>query len=61
MTPAAAKASSAGTTEPARAMEPVGAPVDASLVTIPASRISVDARGAALGILAALALIFALS
>jgi predicted PurR-regulated permease PerM len=42
-------------------MEPVGAPVDASLVTIPASRISVDARGAALGILAALALIFALS
>jgi predicted PurR-regulated permease PerM len=61
MTPAAAKTSSAGTPEPARAVEPVGASVDASLVTIPASRISVDARGAALGILAALALIFALS
>jgi predicted PurR-regulated permease PerM len=34
---------------------------DVSLVTLPATRISVDARGLALGVLAALALIFALS
>jgi predicted PurR-regulated permease PerM len=42
----------------------VGQPVSAaetSLATLPASRISVDARGLALGILAALATVFALS
>jgi len=42
-------------------VEPAGGTVDGPLVAVPASRISVDARGAALGILAALALIFALS
>jgi len=61
MTPAAVKASAAGTTESSRAVEPAGATVDEPLVAVPASRISVEARGAALGILAALALIFVLS
>ena len=43
------------------AAEQGGAAVDASLVTLPASRPAVDARGLALGVLAALALVFALS
>ena len=51
----------AATADSARAVEQVDAVVDASLVTIPATRMSVDARGLALGILAALASIFALS
>ena len=38
-----------------------GSAVDASLVTLPATRMPVDARGLALGILAALASVFALS
>ncbi|HTE84648.1 MAG TPA: AI-2E family transporter [Dehalococcoidia bacterium] len=42
-------------------MEQLDSAVDASLVTLPATRISVDARGLALGILAALASIFVLS
>ncbi len=42
------------------ALERGGSAVDASLVTLPASRPAVDARGMALGVLAALALIFAL-
>jgi predicted PurR-regulated permease PerM len=41
--------------------EESGVAADVSLVTLPATRISVDARGLALGVLAALALIFALS
>ena len=42
------------------ALEQGGSALDASLVTLPASRPAVDARGLALGVLAALALIFAL-
>ena len=60
MKPAAVPAS-AGTADSERAVEQVGAVVDASLVTVPATRMQVDARGLALGILAALASIFALS
>ncbi len=43
------------------ALEKGGSAVDASLVTLPASRPAVDARGLALGVLAALALVYALS
>ena len=43
------------------ATEELPAIVDTSLVTLPATRISVDARGLALGVLAALASVFALS
>jgi predicted PurR-regulated permease PerM len=43
------------------AAEPSGPAADESLVTLPASRAAVDARGLALGILAALASIYALS
>jgi predicted PurR-regulated permease PerM len=60
MSPAAVPAP-AGTADSARAVEQVDSAVDASLVTLPATRMSVDARGLALGILAALALLFALS
>ena len=49
------------TADSAVAVEHVDAVVDASLVTLPATRMPVDARGLALGILAALASIFALS
>lgn len=42
-------------------MNQSGSAVDASLVTLPATRLPVDARGLALGILAALAALFALS
>jgi predicted PurR-regulated permease PerM len=45
----------------ARAVEHLESAVDASLATLPVTRTSVDARGLALGILAALALLFALS
>ena len=44
----------------ADADEPGGSSFDASQVTLPASRPAVDARGLALGILAALALVYAL-
>jgi predicted PurR-regulated permease PerM len=43
------------------AAEQLGPPQDASLVTLPAIRMPVDARGLALGILAALASVLALS
>jgi len=52
---------SIGTVEPARAVEQHDAAVDVALVTLPATRMPVDARGLALGIMAALASIFALS
>jgi predicted PurR-regulated permease PerM len=52
---------SAGTADTARAVEQVGSAVDASLLTVPATRMPVDARGLALAILAVLASIFALS
>src|SRR5271169_2320705 len=44
----------------AKADEPCDSAVDASLVTLPASRLAVDARGLALGVLAALASVYAL-
>jgi predicted PurR-regulated permease PerM len=47
--------------ESARAVAQSGSAVDASLVPLPATRMPVDARGLALGILAALAALFALS
>ncbi len=49
------------TADPARTVEQRGAAVDTSLVTFAATWIPVDARGLALGILAALAALFALS
>lgn len=49
------------TADSAPAVEPTGSAVDAQVVTIPAIHLPVDARGLALGILAALASIFALS
>jgi predicted PurR-regulated permease PerM len=60
MSPAAVPAS-IGIADSARAAEQTGSAVDASLVTLPAARLPVDARGLSLGILAALASIFALS
>lgn len=45
----------------ARAVESPGSPVDVPLAALPGKRTSVDARGVALGLLGALALIFALS
>ena len=60
MTPAAVTAS-IGTTDAVRAREPLVSAADASLVTLPATRMPVDARGLALGILAALASVVALS
>ena len=42
-------------------MEPLDSTADASLVTLPAARMQVNARGLALGILASLATVFALS
>jgi predicted PurR-regulated permease PerM len=44
-----------------RPSDPAGAAVDVSLVTLPPTRLPVEARGLALGILATLASIFALS
>jgi predicted PurR-regulated permease PerM len=52
---------SADVADSARAAEQPGSADDSSLVTLPATRISVDARGLALGVLAALALLFALA
>lgn len=49
------------TADSARAVEQAGAGVDASVLTLPATRLPVEARGLALGILAALATVFALS
>jgi predicted PurR-regulated permease PerM len=45
----------------ARAVEQIGSAVDASLTVLPPTRMRVDARGLSLGILAVLALVFALS
>ena len=59
MKPAAVPAS-IGTADSARAVEQPTSAVDASLVTLPATRMPVDARGLALGILAALASVAAL-
>jgi predicted PurR-regulated permease PerM len=50
-----------GTADSARVAEPLRAAVDESLITTPAMRMAVEARGLALGILAALACVFALS
>src|ERR1051325_380542 len=52
---------SIGTTDAVRARAPLVSAADASLVTLPATRMAVDARGLALGILAALASVVALS
>ena len=52
---------STGMADSARAVGQLEATVDASLVTLPAVRMQVNARGLALGILAALATVFALS
>jgi predicted PurR-regulated permease PerM len=60
MTPAAVPAP-VGTADSARAGEQPGSAADASLVTLPATRMPVDARGLALGVLAALASVLALS
>jgi len=49
------------TADSARAVEQTDSNVDLSLVTLPATRMPVDARGLALGILAGLASVFALS
>jgi predicted PurR-regulated permease PerM len=60
MTSAAVPAS-IDTADSARAGEQPGSAADASLVTLPATRMPVNARGLALGILAALAAVLALS
>jgi predicted PurR-regulated permease PerM len=60
MTPAAAPIS-IDTADSARAGEQPGSAADPSLVTLPATRMPVNARGLALGILAALASVLALS
>ena len=52
---------STGVADPALAVGQLDATADASLVTLPAVRMQVNARGLALGILAALATVFALS
>ncbi len=60
MNPATVQAAIGGA-DAAHAEEHLGSAVDASLVTLPTTRISVDARGFALLVLAVLASIFALS
>ena len=50
-----------GSADVTRTVEPPGPAVDASVVTLPATRMPVDARGLALAILAALASVYALS
>jgi predicted PurR-regulated permease PerM len=60
MNPAAVPAS-LGTADSAHGVEQLDSAVDTSLVTLPAARMPVDARGLALGILAVLASVFALS
>jgi predicted PurR-regulated permease PerM len=57
----AADSASTGVTESARAVELLDSAADASVVTLPPVRMQVNARGLALGILAALATVFALS
>src|SRR5438874_11726824 len=52
---------SIGTTDTVHAREAPASAADASLVTLPATRMPVDARGLALAILAALASVLALS
>jgi predicted PurR-regulated permease PerM len=52
---------SIGATDSARASKQQVAAVDASHVTLPAIRMSVDARGLAIGVLASLAVVFSLS
>jgi predicted PurR-regulated permease PerM len=54
-------AASIGADDSARAAAQLGAAVESPQVTLPATRIRVDKRGLALGILAALASVFALS
>lgn len=49
------------TADPTRPVEQLGPAVDGSHVSIPATRMPVDARGLAVGILAALASVYALS
>ncbi len=61
MTPAAAVPASIDIADSALAVEQPGSAADASLATLPATRMPVDARGLALGILAALASVLALS
>lgn len=60
MNPAAVPASIV-TTDSAPAVTPSSSAVDASPITLPATRIPVNARGLAIGILATVALVFALS
>ena len=57
----AAVPASASTADSARGVDQVGPAVDASLLTVPATRVQVDARGLALGVLSVLATIFTLS
>jgi predicted PurR-regulated permease PerM len=57
----AAVSASTGMADSARAVEQLDSTTDASLVTLPAARMQVNARGLALGILATLATVFALS
>jgi predicted PurR-regulated permease PerM len=52
---------SSGAADSAPTVEQLDSTVDASLLTLPAARMQVNARGLALGILAALATVFALS
>src|SRR5271167_2258977 len=52
---------SIGIADSARVVEHRGSAVDESLVTLPATRTAVEARGLALGVLAVLACVFALS
>jgi predicted PurR-regulated permease PerM len=54
-------ADSALATEPTPATEQNNAAVDTSLLTLPAARMQIDARGLALGLLAAFATVFILS
>jgi len=56
-----ALSASSGMADSACAVEQPDSTVDASLVTLPAARMQVNARGLALGILASLATVFALS
>ena len=56
-----AVSTSTNTADSARAVERLDPGVDASLVTLPPARMQVNARGLALGILAGLATVFALS
>ena len=59
--PLASAPASIVSAEPAVAVEPVSSEVDESHLTLPATRLPVEARGLALGLLATLAMVFALS